>query len=236
MKKNGTKVTTVEELTSPRWNYCNFPGLVVGRVQWAIFYFLANHSSRNYSFNLSSGPRKKDPVLLLCAHERHSTRHPSSLRAPFPLFSFSKIFLSPRNALHQRFSRPPTRNRRSSSLSLSPPGSDREIASVRGTNYERYHRFLENSFVRKNFFPPFVHNHDGVVSLVANYRTYSPLSVTFTGNGRRKESWNLPSSLREETSSNERGAGFRKRGTRISNESGGKGSGSTKNRIHPRRV
>lgn len=121
MKKNRTKVTTVEELTSPRWNYCNFPGLVVGRVQWAIFYFLANHSSRNYSFNLSSGPRKKDPVLLLCAHERHSTRHPSSLRAPFPLFSFSKIFLSPRNALHQRFSRPPTRNRRSSSLSLSPP-------------------------------------------------------------------------------------------------------------------
>lgn len=74
---------------SPRWNYCNFPR--PGR--WPrsmgqIFYFLANHSSRNCSFNLSSRAGKTQ----FCPHERHSNP-PLLFVSPFSFSSFTEIFL-----------------------------------------------------------------------------------------------------------------------------------------------
>lgn len=167
-------------------NYCNFPR--PGR--WPrsmgqIFYFLANHSSRNYSFNLSSRAGKK---TQFCPHERHSLS--PSMPPPFSYSSFTKNFSSPRNTLHQRFSRArlPVK-----SAIIHPIG--KLLPSVEPIT-NRYYRFLENApYLKISSPPPFPVHHDGACPfLVANYRTYSPPGDfhRVAGNGRREKNRGNP--------------------------------------------
>lgn len=179
-------------------NYCNFPR--PGR--WPrsmgqIFYFLANHSSRNYSFNLSSRAGKK---TQFCPHERHSLS-PSPMPPPFSYSSFTKNFSSPRNTLHQRFSRArlPVK-----SAIIHPIG--KLLPSVEPIT-NRYYRFLENApYLKISSPPPFPVHHDGACPfLVANYRTYSPPGDfhRVAGNGRREKNRGNPLPSSSSSSGNE---------------------------------
>lgn len=173
---------------SPRWNYCNFPR--PGR--WPrsmgqIFYFLASHSSRNCSFNLSS--RKTQ----FCPHERHSNPPPPFV-SPFSFSSFTEIFL--REETHcgsTVFSPPPTRK-----IGDHPPCPIGKLLPSVEPITNRYYRFLENAPYLKISSPPFpVHQGEACPSsqITEPILLSRRLSPGRRKRAQRKESWN-PSSLR----------------------------------------
>lgn len=178
-------MTTVEFTCLRVGNYCNFPHPARWpRSMGQIFYFLANHSSRNYSFNLSSRAGKK---TQFCPHERHSLsplRHASS----FLLFFFyQKFFFAKKHTASTVFSRPPTRK-----IGDHPP--DREIASVRGTNYEPLLPIPRKCSVPKNFISsPLPRPPRRSLSLprrkLPNLFSSRRLSPSRRKRAQRKESW-----------------------------------------------